>query len=690
MNRIYLSASARLSLWETLKNPHCEQFIRSLSELLHKHSHASIEFPGGEPYETEDEKLCSLTAVLDKIVSRGNPTLADLNFEERLLKSSNLQEIQTQDLSAKTGNRLVGRQIELPQKINLKKLLTDAREQMYMHYSKEYVQHQSKLKLDENLKSICSEEEQIFYDKFEKFFSIGLQAYLQRQQLISHLVGYEDQSIKDNRVDFSLQIENIKWVFEIDGEQHEQEKQHDRQRDSILESNGWQVFRIPAKKVRENLTSWFNSFKFSLSSEDKETLSRMDATTLNKELKSTAFTAILLPHIVHRCLRALIQMLRYQSFPVKEKVKILVIEEDVVAIPEAIYQLIQLWKNISTLSPTLPPLSNITLHLVGSEPLVAIPKIDNLNIEFRQEPDIDYDLIISHSFTLFSGQKGVKQLEFLKNMTAKTVEVRTAPINYEFRKLQWSLPLTYELKDLEEALISKSADNLLPISKDKYSALRYFLQTIFRKYDFWEGQARVISRLLQGKTSIVLLPTGGGKSLTYQLASLLLPGVTIVIDPLVALMEDQEDNLRTMGFDRTGSISGLLDTNQKNIALNNMAKGVMYYVFIAPERLQTEEFRGQLKTLVAQFPISLAVIDEVHCVSEWGHDFRPSYLHLARNIKKYCTREGNDPPTLVGLTGTASFAVLTDVQMELGIKGRKRLLYFPSHLTVKNLFFMLS
>ena len=107
--------------------------------------------------------------------------------------------------------------------------------------------------------------------------------------------------------------------------------------------------------------------------------------------------------------------------------------------------------------------------------------------------------------------------------------------------------------------------------------------------------------------------------------------------------------------------------DEKKEQISEINDGRLAFVFVAPERLQMKEFRDSLQVVAARFPISLAVIDEAHCVSEWGHDFRPSYLHLPYNLNRYCKSEGGRAPTMVGLTGTASFAVLTDIQAEMQI-----------------------
>ena len=200
--------------------------------------------------------------------------------------------------------------------------------------------------------------------------------------------------------------------------------------------------------------------------------------------------------------------------------------------------------------------------------------------------------------------------------------------------------------------------------------LRYFLKYIFRYDAFLEGQYQAIARALQWKDSVVLLPTGGGKSLAFQLASLLLPGASIVISPLIALMDDQKDNLSRIGIDRIEAIAGLgEDMNPvKQELIEAFASGEYILCYVSPERLQIEDFREKLKGLTVNIPISLIAIDEAHCVSEWGHDFRTSYLNVGRAAREYCRSHGRTPPVLA-LTGTASHAVLRAVQRELEITG---------------------
>lgn len=195
---------------------------------------------------------------------------------------------------------------------------------------------------------------------------------------------------------------------------------------------------------------------------------------------------------------------------------------------------------------------------------------------------------------------------------------------------------------------------------------RWFLHYLFRKDDFWEGQWETIERTLRGLDSVILLPTGAGKSIAFQLAALLLPGRCIVVDPIISLIDDQIDNLAAVGIDRCIGITSQLSTEEREQALQAFKSGHYLFCYIAPERFQSVPFREALRALTTNTPISLITIDEAHCVSEWGHDFRTAYLNLGRITRDYCASQGVVPP-LVALTGTASKIVLKDVQRELEI-----------------------
>lgn len=223
-------------------------------------------------------------------------------------------------------------------------------------------------------------------------------------------------------------------------------------------------------------------------------------------------------------------------------------------------------------------------------------------------------------------------------------------------------------------------------SDEADEALVFFLQNIFRKREFREGQLEILRRATALRPVIGLLPTGAGKSLCYQLAALLQPGITLIIDPLLSLMADQMDNLsENYAIDWFGYISSQQTANEREQAARNMMAGEYLFVFISPERFQNSDFRSRLIQLTQNYSIPYAVIDEAHCVSEWGHDFRTSYLKLGKTITKYC-RYNDQPPTIIALTGTASYAVLSDVQREIGVEEESAKVY-PTNFERKELIF---
>lgn len=185
-------------------------------------------------------------------------------------------------------------------------------------------------------------------------------------------------------------------------------------------------------------------------------------------------------------------------------------------------------------------------------------------------------------------------------------------------------------------------------------------QTILKSqfgYDsFRTGQEEVINDVLGHRNVLAIMPTGGGKSLCYQIPALMLNGVTLVVSPLISLMKDQVDALNENGIAAT-FINSSLDYDQINQRFNDAANGDVKLLYVSPERLDS----GYLNRL-AELPIDLVAIDEAHCISQWGHDFRPSYLNLAQTIQQLPSQ-----PTIIALTATATPIVAKDICQRLGL-----------------------
>ncbi len=202
----------------------------------------------------------------------------------------------------------------------------------------------------------------------------------------------------------------------------------------------------------------------------------------------------------------------------------------------------------------------------------------------------------------------------------------------------------------------------LPDDSPRVAALHFFLRNLFNYDEFKEGQIPILVNILNLQRNIGILPTGGGKSLCYQLAVMLQPAVSFVVCPIISLLMDQKENLDRAGITRTEYIASQGKTREeKSEIIKLYAAGRLFLVWVAPERFQSREFRSTLHSVSDHFSFSYAVIDEVHCLSEWGHDFRTSYLTLINTIENSCPGI-----TILGLTATASQAVLQDLKLEFG------------------------
>lgn len=184
------------------------------------------------------------------------------------------------------------------------------------------------------------------------------------------------------------------------------------------------------------------------------------------------------------------------------------------------------------------------------------------------------------------------------------------------------------------------------------------LQKYFGFSGFLDGQEEVISEIVSGRDGLVVMPTGGGKSLCFQVPALCFHGVTLVISPLIALMKDQVDALVGRGIEAT-VINSTLSWPEQKERLDGMRQGKYKLVYVAPERFRAESFLSALKDI----EISLFAVDEAHCLSQWGHDFRPDYLRLGRALEKI------GRPQCVALTATATPMVREDIMKVLGLRG---------------------
>jgi ATP-dependent DNA helicase RecQ len=208
---------------------------------------------------------------------------------------------------------------------------------------------------------------------------------------------------------------------------------------------------------------------------------------------------------------------------------------------------------------------------------------------------------------------------------------------------------------------------------------------ILKKYwnhnSFYAEQEQIISSIAGGRDTLGIMPTGGGKSVTFQVPALTMDGVCLVISPLIALMNDQVEKLKAMGI-RAGALHSGMSYHEIMTTLDNAIYGAYKFLYVSPERLATDVFLAK----IPHMPVSFIAVDEAHCISQWGYDFRPSYLHIAR-LRKYFP----DKPVLA-LTATATPEVIEDIQRQLlfsennviqGKFTRENLVFFVRHTDSK-------
>ena len=204
--------------------------------------------------------------------------------------------------------------------------------------------------------------------------------------------------------------------------------------------------------------------------------------------------------------------------------------------------------------------------------------------------------------------------------------------------------------------LSKEFDTM----QDQYEVLyRYFGYTVFRS-----GQAELIDAQLSGRDVFGIMPTGGGKSLCYQIPALMLEGITLVVSPLISLMKDQVTALKNMGVS-AAYVNRSLSAEQIRLVLRNIQQKKYKIIYIAPERLLTESFLAAISNL----KIAMVAVDEAHCISQWGQDFRPSYLRIADFLKLLKVR-----PVVSAFTATATQEVRDDVERILGLQNPLRII----------------
>lgn len=428
---------------------------------------------------------------------------------------------------------------------------------------------------------------------------------------ISDIVEECDPRFNDQRVDFYCDQANL--VIEVDGEQHNSGAQMylDQERNLYLSRHGIDTIRLSTKdgNPKEVVRALVSRFK---ELEQNEPLRE----TLEDRLSRAPFEVIMRTQI------AILEMIKAARIDFADQVWEIdyscdipnINHEDLLEV--ALGDIFDLFENLCILQ-----------DIPFSRPKLSIKRGSNIKLNVSANKKWDE-----------------------RELDSKAIYVRS---DYFERKDNYRVacaePITY--KTTQESRY-----------KDIDTALGFFLEYLFGYSSFNPGQIGIIKKALARNTTLGILPTGSGKSLCYQMACLLQPCISFSVCPIVSLIQDQETNTVAFSINRVGRIESQMDSSDKNAVLTAFGKAKLQLVWITPERFQTESFRKKLEDISKNQSFGYSVIDEVHCLSEWGHDFRVSYLKLYGTIQKYCPSA-----VILALTATASRNVLEDLLAELHI-----------------------
>ncbi|HEY8960187.1 DEAD/DEAH box helicase [Chitinophaga sp.] len=477
---------------------------------------------------------------------------------------------------------------------------------------------------------------------YEKILPSALDKYAFVQSLLVPEIGINvitdefNEHFINQCVDFYLP--QAKLVIEIDGQQHksiDRNRVKDAERDEYLLRKGIATVRITTNDLRTgNYMPGIERILARLTESEKllslyrtagEKISRQNISPVEQQEK-------LIPTAVMRYQILLLELMANKYLHISEPWRFNVLCQE--SLPEALelaIQDLQIWisklwelKNKEVLQ--FPEYSVNTITVTKDFKVLT----DAINIDFslfqrytdshEQHPDVIF-----------------VRTDYFDNAKEK---------NY-FR-VSATEPINYSITDQDRHLLG------------------FFLDNIFDKPTFRDGQFPIIANILNRKDTIGLLPTGGGKSLCYQLPCLLQPCISFVVSPIKSLMYDQYENLVRVLTSNVNFITGDLEAKDRQRVEREFGEGRYLFVWISPERFQVQSFRDNVAAIVASSSIAHAVIDEVHCLSEWGHDFRTSYLNLAKTIDKLGSKDqyGEGSIKFVGLTATASVRVLKDIKVE--------------------------
>ena len=514
------------------------------------------------------------------------------------------------------------------------------------------------------------------YYPAQKFIEELIPRYLDEfsfiQQLIIPEVPINDitqvkvDKYEEQQVDFYLPQAYL--VIEIDGEQHSGKEKADATRDEHFGNYGIEVIRIKTHDlVQEN-----SSFLAAVDA-IKKRIERIIASELKRrdngdyrigliDYQSSYLEPIstdkseLIATAIIRFQILILELLERRELRFEEDWNIEVLCRDTIGFSKlAIEDLFVWFRCLLQLQKT--PFTEPTIDLQEIDAESGFSRTDSLKVDFSLLQRYTDEFQTNEGVIFVRTDYFDRYLAFKKGDSNQGLKFSHFE-SYDYFQISTSNLIKYDLTFGGENSDEKPLLYLLwNLFLQNYSDLS--IETL----KFREGQLPIIANILSRNDTIGLLPTGSGKSVCYQMAAILQPAISFVVCPIKALMYDQKADLDNVYFTRTNHITGDFDAAEKARIQREFGRGKYFFIFISPERFQIKTFREYFRSVNSNFKIAYAVIDEVHCLSEWGHDFRTSYLNLSATIQRFCSDFN-----FLGLTATASLKVLTDLKIEFGIK----------------------
>ena len=527
-----------------------------------------------------------------------------------------------------------------------------------------------------NWERIIRGDEKGNYYPAKKFFEELIPKHLSEYQFIQQLIipeipineitQVDVDEYANQQVDFYLPQAYL--IIEIDGSQHENDKQKDIIRDFHTAKYGIQTVRIKTVDLESENEVFFHKIaeikdRIDKVKSNQETRKEKDATFISLSDYQSAYdngidfessnckaTAII------RFQLLILELLENGLLNFENDWNLEILSRDISGFEKIAIEDLMVWFT-----------HILQLHKIEfDKPKISISHVNSVS-KFSNDKSIKIDFSLTKRYTdefqtnsniIYVRTDYLDEFLYFKKGDSRDNLKFSSFEPYDYFKISATSTIKYKLK-----FGSKETDE----NSLLFLVWNIFLQNDksldFKTLSFREGQLPIIANALSKNDTIGLLPTGSGKSVCYQLSAILQPAISFVVCPIKSLMYDQKKDLDSAFFSRINHITSDDDGEDKEKIQNEFGQGKYFFIFISPERFQLKTFRQYFSAVNKEFNIAYAIIDEVHCLSEWGHDFRTSYLNLSNAIQRHTTNFN-----WLGLTATASINVLKNIQIEFGIK----------------------